>query len=311
MVAVEIAAATLLALACGSRTGLLAPERGDDASLPDARPDAREAGPDVIDAAEEDALPPIDATKQDVVVPNDCPDASLTLVYLITSQNQLYSFYPPTHAFKKIGNIACPTAGSATPYSMAVDRLGVAYSVFTDGRLFQLSTATASCQTTTYAPGQLGFQTFGMGFEGDQNGEQLFVAEANFNGLSKGLGIIDTQSFTLGFVGNFSPPLPRCELTGTGDARLFAFCLDQGGSGSVLSQIDPATANVIGANKLAVGAVNDAFAFAFWGGDFWIFTSPGGASTVTQYDPLTQKETAVATLGSTIVGAGVSTCAPQ
>ena len=67
---------------------------------------------------------------------------------------------------------------------------------------------------------------------------------------------------------------------------------------------------VVPASPNSFYAYLQALAFAFWGGDFWIFTSPGGSTTVTKYDPLTQGETAVTTLGSTIVGAGVSTCAP-
>ena len=40
------------------------------------------------------------------------------------------------------------------------------------------------------------------------------------------------------------------------------------------------TAQVIAKSDLTIARTNDAFAFAFWGGDFWIFTSPGGASDV-------------------------------
>ena len=299
-------------LACGARTGLVAPEELD-ASPVDAGKDVHDAGIDAFDAdadaAEEDALPLIDVNI-DVPVFNECPDAGSTLIYVITSQNELFSFYPPTLAFKKIGNIACKS--SSTPFSMAVDRLGTAYSVFSDGNLFQISTANAACKSTTFAPNQLGWQNFGMGYSADSDGgETLYVVEVDFQTPSKGLGDIDTQTFKLNLVGTFQPALtPECELTGTGDGRLFALCLPQNGTGSTLAQIDPATAKVIGANSLKVGGGNQALAFAFWGGDFWIFTSPGNTTTVTQYDPQTQSEKAVTTLGSTIVGAGVSTCAP-
>jgi len=301
-------AALAVLLACGARTGLVAPEE-TDAAPHDAGKDVHDAGIDVFDASEEDALPPIDVNI-DIPIFTDCPDAGSTLVYVITSQNELFSFYPPTLAFKKIGNIACNSP--STPFSMAVDRLGTAFSVFSDGHLFQISTANAACKSTTYAPDQLGWHNFGMGYSADSDGgETLYVVEVDFSNNSKGLGAIDTQTFKLGFVGAFQPDLtPECELTGTGDGRLFALCLPGNGSGSTLAQIDPTTAKVVGANTLQVGGPNQALAFAFWGGDFWIFTSPGGSTTVTKYDPLTQGETAVTTLGSTIVGAGVSTCAP-
>jgi hypothetical protein len=51
-----------------------------------------------------------------------------------------------------------------------------------------------------------------------------------------------------------------------------------------------------------------ALAFAYWGGDFYIFTSDGGSTTVTRYDPGDGDVQVVATLSRTVVGAGVSTC---
>lgn len=307
-----MSAPAVVLAACGSRTGLLAPDFDDAAT--DVRADRRDAANerDARDAADEDALPSIDAPK-DVPKPPPlgCTDAGATQIYLITSQNELLAFYPPTLAFTKVGNIACPGAGTATPFSMGVDRAGIAHSVFNDGRLFRLSTANASCQSTPYAPNQLGFQVFGMGYAGDQVSEKLYAADSDFNNPSKGLATIDTQSFKLLSVGPFQPQLPRCELTGTGDGRLYAFCLKQNTTGSIVAEIDRTNANVIAADNLVMGNQSNAFAFAFWGGDFYIFTSPGGASSVTRYDPIAKTETVVASHPSTIVGAGVSTCAPQ
>jgi hypothetical protein len=290
----------VIALACGARTELGAPVPGDA---------GQDATTDALDAPED--LPHIDQFV-DAPIPTDCPDAGETLVYVITSENSLYSFYPPTLAFTKIGDIACPNTLS-TPYSMAVNRLGIAYSVFSDGTVWQIDTADASCQPTAYSPSQQGtpFFNFGMGFAGDQLGESLYIADANFNVNSLGLATLDTTTFKRTFIANFQPELPRCELTGTGDGRLFAFCLFTNGPGSEIAEIDRNTAKVIAVDQLKVGQSNDAFAYAFWGGYFWIFSGPGGSTTVTQYDPATLGETAVATLPQTIVGAGVSTCAPQ
>ena len=56
-----------------------------------------------------------------------------------------------------------------------------------------------------------------------------------------------------------------------------------------------------------------AWAFAFWGGDFWIFLTKGSetATTVYQIDGMTGTiKGTTAAPGRTIVGAGVSTCAP-
>ncbi len=302
------AAIVSLAAGCGARTELSAPLT--DAAQEDHTVDHHDASEE--DATEEDAIPHIDQFV-DAPIPTDCPDAGDTLVYVITSENVLYSFYPPTLGFTAIGTIACPNTKS-TPYSMAVNRLGTAFSVFADGTLWQFSTANAACKPTPYVPSPQGtpFYNFGMGFVGTQTTDTLYVCDANFNNVnSKGLATIDTKTFARTFVANFQPELPRCELTGTGDGRLFAFCLLTQG-GSEIAEIDPATAKIVAVNQLQVGNPNDAFAYAFWGGFFWIFHGPTGTTTVTRYDPGSFSEQNVATLsGRTIVGAGVSTCAPQ
>jgi hypothetical protein len=57
--------------------------------------------------------------------------------------------------------------------------------------------------------------------------------------------------------------------------------------------------------------VNSSFAFAFWGGAFYIFTGDSGNSTVTKYDPSDGSVSFQGTSPGLIVGAGVSTCAPD
>ncbi len=285
--------------ACGARTGLLAPE-ASDASI-DAHHDAHDAAGE--DAVEEDA-PEEDVVFPDVPIVSDCPDAGATLVYVLGAANELYSFYPPTLAFKSIGTISCP--GPSSPNSMAVTRSGIAFTNFLDGELFEISTANAACKKTTYVPKQQNWTTYGMGYAGDSDGGETLYVAGNGTTNTLGLGFIDTQGFTLGVVGPLTPQQPNCELSGTGAGQLFGFC--PFGSGSFLIEIDPATGKVLSSHQLSVGGVTS-FAFAFWGGDFWIFTG-NGSSTVTKYDPLTQKESNVATAPIEIVGAGVSTCAP-
>jgi hypothetical protein len=53
------------------------------------------------------------------------------------------------------------------------------------------------------------------------------------------------------------------------------------------------------------------WAFAFWGGNFYTFTAPGGSTVVTRFDPNDGSIVQVAQTSDVIVGAGVSTCAPQ
>jgi hypothetical protein len=299
-------AALLLAAAaggCGARTGLRAPV---DATAEDHAVDAGHDA-DVVDVVEDG---PVDVVFPDVPVVTSCVDAGITYIYVITEENELYSFYPPTLAFSKIGDISCPT--TSTPFSMGVDRSGVAYSVFSDGNLFRISTVNAACQATPFVPSQHGFDTFGMGYAGLADaGETLYVSQS----VNKApqLGSIDTQSYVLDVIGTYQPNASgRCELTGTGDGRLFAFCVPLLGNGADLVELDPATAQILSETSLTIGGSMDAFAYAFWGGDFWIFTAPSaGATTVTRYDPTASTTTTVASFGSTVVGAGVSTCAPE
>ncbi|HEX4516565.1 MAG TPA: hypothetical protein VH054_23620, partial [Polyangiaceae bacterium] len=282
-----------VAAACGSRTGLLVPEEEEDASI-DAHVDHH-----VVDAADV-----VDVVFPDVPIVSDCPDAGETLVYVLGAGNELYSFYPPTRAFKYIGTIACPSTSSA--FSMAVSRSGIAFTCFFDGTLYEVSTANAACKGTTYVQATQ-FGQFGMGYAGiADGGESLFVADHHDH-----LDTIDTATFVGTTLGVINPPQAECELTGTNDGHLYGFCPIQGSSSLV--EIDPKTAAIVSSHKLSIGLNSNSYdyAFAFWGGEFWFFLSTGGVlSTVTEYDPATQTETDVATAPITIVGAGVSTCAP-
>jgi len=71
------------------------------------------------------------------------------------------------------------------------------------------------------------------------------------------------------------------------------------------------SAMVIGQANLMGVPQGNGWAFAFWGGDFYTFTAPSGNTVVTRYRPSDGSITQVAQMQSIIVGAGVSTCAPQ
>jgi hypothetical protein len=348
--------AALGALAgCGSRTGLLVadePPAGVDAgdatvpvdagldAVPDVSPDQSvdaplDAPPDVVDAAADvvDAAP--DVTVDAHPVPIGCEEAGAasTLIYLITVQSDLWSFYPPSLEFHKIGPINCPTIPGPippTPFSMAVNESGIAYVVYSDGELFRLSTADARCTSTSFQTGQEGFaKTFGMGYSHNASGagEMLYVASDEDAGVVSRLGYIDTSSFALHTVGFFPPSIVTAELTGTGAGDLYAFYSlspgFQGVSGppSAIALIDKANGNLIG-TPISLENIGQgcAWAFAFWGGDFYTFTAPPvagscpktGMSIVSRMNPSDGSIVSpYATLGEQIVGAGVSTCAPQ
>ncbi len=235
-----------------------------------------------------------------------CADEA-KLVYIIGQDNQFYSFYPPTLDVKLIGIINCSGAGLNRPFSMAVDRQGVAWILFEDGRIFHIDVKTAGCVQSAYVPGQLGYSTFGMGFVSNSVGskdETLYVADY----LGKGLAKINTTALGLSVVGPWDTLTGAAELTGTGDARLYGFFNDVP---IIIAEIDKSSGKILSKAPQPTISIGSGWAFAFWGGDFWLFTSPTGQTQIDRYRPADGTTTTVKTgLGTNIVGAGVSTCAP-
>lgn len=285
-----------------------------------------------------DDLPGIEAARPDAPVFNPCPDAAATLIYVIGQSGTLYSYDPPTATFTTIGVVSCPGSEGTTPFSMAVDREGVAYVEFfsqsqpanlpVGADLYRVSTKTAACTKTAYNPAAIERVTYGMGFvanvgDASDAGETLFIAEQPLfpDGGSADdiLATVDTTTFAVTPVGAFSPQAALAELTGTGDGRLFAF-YNQGGFGaqsSILGQIDPATAQVVAQDVLALPQ-GSGWAFGFWGGDFYMFTAPFPTNDtrihtiVTRFNLTDRSLIQEAALpNDIIVGAGVSTCAPS
>jgi hypothetical protein len=252
---------------------------------------------------------------------NGCSDAA-KLVYVVSDQNTLYSFQPASLTFTKIGDLGCKTGSQ--PNSMAVDRSGTAWVNYSDGNLYKVSTADASCQSTPFKPGQHGYTKFGMAFATDAAGgtaETLYVSgivdgQNGAPATGQGVAKIDLTTYTLTVLGDFSGALQGAgaELTGNGAGRLFGFFTT---APAHLAQIDKstgATSAVIALNGVSTGTD---WAFSFWGGDFWFYTADtqfnqGDTTNVTRLKAATDNSLGVvkSQIGFRIVGAGVSTCAP-
>lgn len=237
-------------------------------------------------------------------------------VFVIAEDRSFYSFHPPTGEFKNKGRLDCPTGG-ASPTSMAVDRNGIAWVRHSDGSVWKVSTATLACESTKYQPQAESFTQFGMGFATETKGgssEVLYLSDSAGAGLAR----LNTGSLALDFVGPYTGDLAgtRSELTGTGDGKLYGFFVT---SPAQIAEISKATGDVISNKELTGVYAGNAWAFSFYGGDFFIYTHPEGTglpkdeggSDVTQYRPSDGSITVVKTkIGFKIVGAGVSTCAP-
>lgn len=258
---------------------------------------------------------------------SDCT-AAAQLIYVLSDQNNLYSFDPLKKLFKKIGPLQCKTP--MQPNSMAIDRNATAWVNYvendplsgdTAGSLFTVSTKDGSCKPADIYLGQ-GWYRLGMGFSLDAVGlktESLFVTGTTdpLTGTSPGLGTIDFGTQLLSPVGPFTGDLASrsAELTGTGDARLYGFFTT---SPVNVAEIDKQNGSIKSEAPLAAVEVPTAWAFSFWGGDFYLYTAPdptsnpGRTSNVTRYRPSDGSvDTAYMTnVGFRIIGAGVSTCAP-
>ena len=304
----------VILIACGSRTALVGDfdEETSDASTDSGtRHDSgRDSGRDAdlfLDGAPD-------------VFRNDCPSAATTFIYLISQSRELYSFNPATNGFRDIGLVNCPTSDNQV-FSMAVDRAGTAYVLFYDGStpaigsLWRVSTANASCKAIPeYVAGQQGFNGYGMGFATNAGGpsETLYLEGAAYFGSSAGLASLDTTSFKVEVKGSNTPEIQGGELTGTGDGRLFAFYFFSDQTTMFLGQLDKTNGQVLAQTQLTSVPSGGGFSVGFWGGDFYFFTAPGNDTQVTRYRQSDDSYLGVAMLpGVTIVGAGVSTCAPQ
>jgi len=234
-------------------------------------------------------------------------------VYVVDVNGTLYQFNPPTLTFTQVGQVTC---ASSDFFSMAVDRNAVAWVLAQDGTIVKYDINAKTCAKTAFQPGQQGFQTFGMGFSSNGAGattDTLFVTDDELASPSsnKGLATIDTTSLVLTPVGQYDQLQgSEAELTGTGDGRLFgAF----EGSPYTVAQIDKTTSHIISVapqSGINYAPSSSSLAFAFWGGDFWLFIGPGGTTDVFQYQPSMKSTTKRETEPFEIVGAGVSTCAP-
>jgi hypothetical protein len=260
---------------------------------------------------------------------NGCTGAATNFVYVLSVENDLYSFAPDKKQFTKIGALGCQT--SMTPNSMAVDRNATAWvnyvagdmttGIDTAGAIFQVSTKDASCQGPAVTLPD-GWYRLGMGYatqSATSTAERLYVAATGdpLLGGGAGLGLVDFGKKTVGPIGSFTGTLAgkNAELTGTGDGRLFGFFTT---TPVQVAEIQKGSGAVTSASPLAQVETPAYWAFSFWGGRFYLYTCPDSmlqparTTNVSVYDPATGTvDPAYMTdIGFRIVGAGVSTCAP-
>ncbi len=246
---------------------------------------------------------------------DDGCSAAAELIYVLTDTNLLYSFKPDEKLFTLVGPLQCNT--SMQPNSMAIDRSATAWVnyvqndgfVDTAGAIYRVSTSDASCEPAPAVTLPPGWLRMGMGYATDAAdgvAETLYVTSIN---SAAGLGRIEGAQVVP--LGPFGSPFDgaSAELTGTGDARLYAFFTSVPVE---VAELSKAAGQVMSHTPLPSVEVPNAWAFSFWGGDFYLYTAALGNSRVNRYRPSdgTVDTNYMVDVGFRIVGAGVSTCAP-
>jgi hypothetical protein len=263
-----------------------------------------------------------------------CSDAA-KLIYVIDQDGTFSSFKPDQtditkSVFTDIGKLNCNAGSGFQPFSMSVDRNANAWVEYVQqgiaggaqNKLFKVSTANASCTATTFTGGQQGFNEFGMGFVSNAAGstdETLFIGGGSSVGMGgSNLGTLDINSF---MVTKGASIMGDPELTGTGTAQLWGFfpvtTNNNNARVSMLDKMSAAESMQIPLTGSDFTMEAGAWAFAFYGGDFWVFLGSSNglsANPTVVYHVTTaggmQPVGMLPTNTRHIVGAGVSTCAP-
>jgi len=268
-----------------------------------------------------------------------CTADGVDLVYVVDEMNDFMSFDPrklPSNPFTVIGKLDCPHNGvsiqtdntMAMPFSMSVDRDGVAWVLFTTGELFKVSLQNASCTKANNTIGAGAMSLFGMGFSVDApmaDTEKLYLAGGNTDpGVTpRKLAYDDTHANNLTpvFVGNIAATSDYSpELTGTNEGKLYGFYPNISAIPfvqEIVKTTGAATGQKWNLGTTGLGNGIRDWAFAQWGGTFWVFVTTEDTngvrnSTVRSINRATSEyKVVLQNLPYYIDGAGVSTCAPS
>lgn len=253
----------------------------------------------------EDEEPPEEEPPEEEPPPeDDCVGVS-DLIYLIDrDEKALYLFDPPAGSFTLLGALDCGL-WAGTPASMSVSRDGFAYVRYSDQTVYAVDLDTLDCTETSYGSS---FGSFGMGFATDSAStwqDTLYVANNNQ------LAVLDVGTWSLNTLGGLPS---QSELTGNAAGELWAMLPLE--SPAELVRLNKTTAQVEQTLFLS-GFPNpsdiDTFAFATWGGSFYLFVRTYGMGSTTDVYEVSasgQMSLIAGNTGMDVVGAGVSTCAP-
>ncbi|MCA9583080.1 MAG: hypothetical protein KC416_14875 [Myxococcales bacterium] len=237
------------------------------------------------------------------------------------SRADVVRFEPDKKTLTPLGELNCP--GAQGPSSMAVDRSGHAWVYYqaTDA-IFRVNLDDLSCAATEYDGEKTNFGKMGMAFVADSQDapdETLYIAGRVGTTDTGKLATLDTDTFEIDMRGEFDN---FGELTGNGIGEVWAFRANM--PPRELYELDKSNADILRTFSAAeidteTSSGASGYAFAFWGGSYYLFyrsvqkhqADDTTTSGIWKLDPDTGEiEEVVEESGHTIVGAGVSTCAP-
>lgn len=238
--------------------------------------------------------------------PSETPE--VPVIFVASRDGRLLAFDPVDRVFVEIGPMACPTR--ATAHSMSVDRSNRAWVLFSDGQMFWVDTADASCRESSWTPGDQGFYRFGMGFVRDPDGgDALYISSDDW------LGRVDPATGRATIVGQLPGGETDPELAGGDADALFAYY--PGVARSYVARLDRHTGAAVETWPLPVLPGHaTAWAAASLGGRLHVFVTAADEqgvprSRVYRFDP-GRADLALIVPGApyAIVGAGVGTRPP-
>lgn len=306
-------------------TGFCGPAAEDRDTSTDAD-EAETDSDDADDVAEEEIGPELPPFAKP-----ECSPEAASSIHLVDSDAYLYRFSPEDREIEEMGELYCPAVGGSPhaplgPMSMSVDRNAVCWVLYTNGHIYWANIEGSDCIESGYIPNQYGFDTFGMGFVADgpeAETDTIFAMTGSYDDTveDQELGKIDPATLELTPIG---PGPGRAELTGNGIGELWGFFprsepmtirqLDKDGGESLITYeftIEREILPECTRDDCYVEAT--AWDFAYWGGRFYLFIQfqDHPSSNVYVYTPGSDEVEGILThIGFTVVGAGVSTCAP-
>jgi hypothetical protein len=204
------------------------------------------------------------------------PGIHTTTIVVAGDDGSLWTFDPFGPSFDFVVGPAC--AEVLDPYSLAVDPKGLAWLLSASTRrIFRFDVnEPGACEDSGYLPTVPELPLFGMSFVSDGTAAEC----STLYGMSYSGDGPFREGEGLGRLARIEGDPPRAtllaptdfdggELAGTGDGRLFAFA---GERPPQLLEYDPATGALLDARQLPGLFRGNASAFAFFGGDLFLFT---------------------------------------